>query len=65
LTKEKELESVSFTAWQGRKIVENLHAIAPRILFNDDQTRLRAWQSMIAKYLQVMQFAFRQIPGSN
>jgi len=28
LTKEKELESVSFTDWQGRKVVENLDAIA-------------------------------------
>jgi hypothetical protein len=60
LSKEKELESSSFKAWQGRKVIDYLSAIMQHILSNNDQTRLRAWQSMVLKYLQVMRFAFQR-----
>jgi len=59
VSKDKELEPVSFTSWHGRKVIDHLAAIAERILSGGDLLRLREWQQMISKYLQVMRFAFR------
>jgi hypothetical protein len=49
---------VSFTAWQGKKILEKLADIAEWIFLDADWGGLKQWQSMLRKYLHVMQFAF-------
>jgi hypothetical protein len=59
VSKELELETVSFTAWRGKKVIDKLSDIAHLIMLDQDQTRLRQWQTMISKYLDVMKFAFR------
>jgi hypothetical protein len=58
VSKESELEMVSFTAWQGKKVLEKLADIAERIFLQEDRGRLLEWQSRLSKYLEVMQFAF-------
>ncbi len=40
VSKESELEMVSFTAWRGKKVLEKLADIAERILSDHDQGRL-------------------------
>ncbi len=57
VSKESELEMVSFTAWRRKKVLDKLADIAQLILLDPDPTRLRQWQSMIFKYLNVMKFA--------
>jgi hypothetical protein len=59
LTKDSELETVSFTAWRGKKVLEKLADLAQRIFLNEDQDRLMQWQQMLSKYLEVMKVAFR------
>jgi hypothetical protein len=59
VSKESELEMVSFTAWRGNKVLDKLADIAQLILLDPETTRLRQWQSMIFKYLNVIKFAFR------
>jgi len=58
VSKESELEMVSFTAWWGKKALEKLADIAKQIFLQEDQGRLLEWQSMLSKCLEVMQFAF-------
>jgi hypothetical protein len=59
VSKELQIEQVSFTAWRGKKVLEKLADIAEHILRDEDRGRLIKWQSMILKYLEVMRFAFR------
>ncbi len=59
INKESELESVSFTAWRVKKILLKLSDLAQTLFHNNDQHRLRQWQEMLSKYLQVMKLAFQ------
>lgn len=59
INKESELESVSFTAWRVRKLLEKLSDLSQMLFQNMDDTRLRQWQEMLSKYLQVIKLAFQ------
>jgi hypothetical protein len=50
---------VTFTAWRGKKVLEKLGDTAEWIFLDEDRSRLMQWQSMLRKYLHVMQFAFQ------
>ncbi len=59
LNSDSELESVSFSPWRVKKVMAKLSDLA-EILFHDmDITRLREWQHMLMKYLNVMKLAFQ------
>jgi hypothetical protein len=47
VSKEVELEPVSFTAWCGKKVVDKLSDIAQLLMLDQDHTWLRQWQTMI------------------
>jgi hypothetical protein len=59
VSKESELEMVSFTAWRSKKVLDKLADIAQLILLDQDPTPLRQWPSINFIYLNVMRFAFR------
>jgi hypothetical protein len=59
LNSDSELETVSFSAWRVKKVMAKLSDLA-EILFRDmDVTRLREWQHMLSKYLNVIRLAFQ------
>jgi hypothetical protein len=47
VSKESELEMVSFTAWRGKKVLEKLANIAERIFLQEDWGRLLELPSML------------------
>lgn len=54
---ENEIEAISFTAWRVKKILARLGDLVPLIGLEGD--RLRDWQLMLSKYLEVMKRAFQ------
>jgi hypothetical protein len=59
LTKELELETVSFSAWRVKRILLKLGDLAGRLLHDHDEERVIQWQTMLSKYLDMMKVAFQ------
>jgi hypothetical protein len=54
INEESELDTVSFSAWQVKKIMAKLSELADILFHGMDITHLREWQHMLLKYLNVI-----------
>jgi hypothetical protein len=59
LTKEFELETVSFSAWHVKKVLLKLGDLAEQLLGDQDPLCTIRWRQMLTKYLDVMKLAFQ------
>ncbi len=57
INKENETEAVSFTAWRVKKIMDRLSVLVQQLQLEGN--RLRQWQTMLSKYLEVLKLAFQ------
>jgi len=59
VTKDFELETVSFSAWRVKKVIARLPNLADQLLREHDAERTIRWRNMLQKYIEVMTVAFQ------
>jgi hypothetical protein len=59
VTKDFELETVTFSAWRVKKVISRLGDLADKLLSQQNADRAIRWRNMLQKYIGIMKVAFQ------